>query len=442
MKRFLLYTVPVLASFAALVGAVWGRGQAARADELALVADEYVGLCVDSCARCAEELSGSVDEMRVSLSKLRVTASDSGRILALEDIVRESAEAQAFLSRIPGSQVKAMELTAFLTRAGDYARTLSKKLLSGGGLDEEDIRALDGMLSSCESLNGLLCERIASGSMPCGTEEFDYYDLPEGSGAEDGPSEPEYPTLIYDGPFSEATERLEPRGLTGGEASPEEAAAEARRLFGEGFSYEGRTEGKLPTYDFSDEEGRAYLSLSVRGLHAVRWMSGPSGEKEGVPGEAEYGRLVSAAEELLERLGYDAMRPTCAQYYGGGALISFVREEEGVLIYNDLVKVTVDRETFEPIGLDARNYLFSHTEREIPEPVLTPSEAERRASPELSAESVGLALIPLTPQTEALCYELHGSLGGSDYVVFVNALTGEEEQILIVVSDGNGVSTL
>ena len=437
IKRSLLYTVPVLASFAALTAAVWGRGKAALAEEYERIADEYIGVTVNSCSRCARELSDAVDELNVSLSKLRVIASREGRVLALEDIVRESAEAAILLSRLPGSQVGTMELNAFLTRAGDYARTLSKKLLEGGELEKADIDQLTAMLDGCEKLNGSLCCRIASGEMPLGTEEFDYYG---GEETADEPSEPEYPVLIYDGPFSEATEKLEPAGLTGAEADEKAAAEHAETLFGEGFGYDGRAEGRIATYEFSD--GEASLSLTVKGLHVIRYMRQPKGEAEGLPEAGEDERLRAAAKAFLERLGYTSMAPTYAQYYGGTALYSFVWESGGALVYNDLVKVWIDRETMEPCGLDARNYLFSHKERDIGAPSISAERARESVSEELEVASVRLALIPLTPQTEALCYEFVGTLGGADYVVYVNASDGREEQVFIVISDENGQSTV
>ena len=439
IKRSLLYAVPVLASFAALTAAVWGRGKAALAEEYERIADEYIGVTVNSCSRCARELSDAVDELNVSLSKLRVIASREGRVLALEDIVRESAEAAILLSRLPGSQVGAMELNAFLTRAGDYARTLSKKLLQGGELERTDIDQLAAMLEGCEKLNGSLCGRIASGEMPLGTEEFDYYGADE---AADEPSEPEYPVLIYDGPFSEATEKLEPAGLTGAESDEADAAERVRELFGEGFIYEGRAEGRIATYEFADGAGEASLSLTVKGLHVIRYMKAPKGAAEGLPDPEEDERLRASAKAFLERLGYTGMVPSYAQYYGGAALYSFVWESGGALVYNDLIKVWIDRETAEPCGLDARNYLFSHRERDIGAPAISAELAQESVSKELEIASVRLALIPLSPQTEALCWEFRGTLAGAEYVVYVNAENGREEQVFIVISDENGQSTV
>ena len=142
MKRILMRlwydSVPVLACFAALTAAVWGRAQRNRADGFEQLADEYASICVNACSRCSSELRDAVTDMSFSLDKLRVTASDAGKVLALEDIARSSAAAVGVLTRLPQPQVDVLELESFLARAGDYARTLSGGILAGNDPTEED----------------------------------------------------------------------------------------------------------------------------------------------------------------------------------------------------------------------------------------------------------------------------------------------------------------
>lgn len=433
-KALITYSIPVLASFAALTAAVWGRAQRARAEDYARIADEYVGVCVNSCAQCGQELEETVREMGVSLEKLSVTASREGRVLALEDVVRESAQAQALVSRMPRPQPAAAGLNAFLTRAGDYARTLSRGLLAGEEPNKDDLAQLEAVLEACGRLSEELSRDIAEGALPNGTEDMDYYE-PVEDGEE--PSEPEYPELIYDGPFSEAAEKAEPKWAAGEEASPREALERAEELFGSNAELIGRTEGRLPTYDISC--GGAETALTVRGLKLLWFMRAPSGEVSGVPDEAEYALLMEAAQAMLQRAGYEDMRPSFAQYHDGTALVTFVWVMDGVRVYNDLVKVWIDRETHEPCGLDARNYVYSHCERNFDPPAITAEEAKNSVSQSLSfTAEPRLALIPLSPQTEALCYEFRGRKGDNEYFVYVNAQTGREERIFKILKDENG----
>ena len=53
-------------------------------------------------------------------------------------------------------------------------------------------------------------------------------------------------------------------------------------------------------------------------------------------------------------------------------------------------------------------------------------------------ESRKLALIPITSICEKLCYEFKGTYAGESYIVYVNALTGEEEQIFKIINTEDG----
>ncbi|MBO4384425.1 MAG: germination protein YpeB [Clostridia bacterium] len=438
--KILAWTVPALLCVALAAAVVWGAAQKARADEMSALSEEYVALYVNSCARCAQELADSVDAMSVSLEKLKATGSTAGRVFALEDIVRESAEAEKLISRIPQSQVESMELAAFLTRIGDWARSLSRRLLMGEAIGEKDTAQLDSLIASVSLVAERFSSMAAEGGFPSGTEEYDYYDVSDKNEEGGEPSEPEYPTLLYDGPFSEAVERAEPLGVTGEEGSEDEAKRKAEEIVGAPVSFDGRTEGTIPTYDFSAEG--ADISITVRGLNVLYFMKTPSTDISGIPDEAEYEGFVAAGEAFLRKLGYDSMAPSYAEFTDGTALISYVWKRGEVFVYNDLVKVRIDRATGEPVGLDARNYLFSHRERTFPEPTLSEDEARSAVSENLVIESSGLALIPVTPMTEALCYEFRGRCGSREFVVYVNAVTGREERVFMVIEDENGKSAV
>ena len=49
-----------------------------------------------------------------------------------------------------------------------------------------------------------------------------------------------------------------------------------------------------------------------------------------------------------------------------------------------------------------------------------------------------LALIPRTAVTEVLCYEFKGTYGGASFIVYINAVTGSEEQIFEIVNSDEG----
>ena len=128
------------------------------------------------------------------------------------------------------------------------------------------------------------------------------------------------------------------------------------------------------------------------------------------------------------------------QKYDGGVLYNFVNTEDDITIYPDLIKVRVALDNGEIVGFDASTYYLNHHERNIDKPQLTMEEARKNVKTDFEITSSRLALIP-KGKNEILCYEFRGEYRGSDYLVYINAINGNEEQILQIVQDDNGTLT-
>ena len=53
-----------------------------------------------------------------------------------------------------------------------------------------------------------------------------------------------------------------------------------------------------------------------------------------------------------------------------------------------------------------------------------------------------MAIIPTEWQTEILCYEFKGKVNDKEFLLYINAENGREEDILIITDTGNGVLTM
>ncbi len=393
-------------------------------------------------AKGAGELADMVYDMEISLAKLIVSGSQSRKILALQEISDFAGSAAGILAQLPTSYGEAHSLNRFLVQTGDFAHMLTQSLLKGKEISQEDVEQLKSLHEACVELAERLKASAESGDIP--TESLDF----DGFYSEDVQTDeelPDYPTLIYDGPFSDSTEKAEPQGLTGEDISEQEALEIAGRITGVELTSYGLTEGKIPCYDFggATEDGREVdISITRQGGMLLWYMCSAVESIQEKPSAEEYEKCLEAGEKWLAEQSFESMTPTYEQYYDGALLISFAYDADGVTVYNDLVKVWVDRTTLNVIGADARNYIFSHTERWIPEPLLTEEEAEALVSELLTIETRRLAMIPLTPQTEVLCYEFTATYDDTTYVVYINAVNGDEEQIFIIIDDENGRSAV
>ena len=68
--------------------------------------------------------------------------------------------------------------------------------------------------------------------------------------------------------------------------------------------------------------------------------------------------------------------------------------------------------------------------------------AKKTLNKNLNIKSENLAIIPTEYKTEILCYEFKGTVENREFIVYINAKTGEEEDILVIYNTPNGVLTM
>jgi len=159
--------------------------------------------------------------------------------------------------------------------------------------------------------------------------------------------------------------------------------------------------------------------------------------------EADYKRALAKAESFLKEKHYTNMRSSYGYISNGVAEFNFSYVSDGVVCYSDLIKVSVALDDGRVCGFEAQGYLSSHCVRELPQPAVSAEEAAAAVSPELSVEEVRLALIPSAGRYEKLCHEfLCSAEDEQKYIIYVNAESGEQEKILILLEDESGTLTL
>ena len=123
--------------------------------------------------------------------------------------------------------------------------------------------------------------------------------------------------------------------------------------------------------------------------------------------------------------------------------VNFAYNDLDVCCYTDLIKVSVAMDDGEILGFDAKGFLVNHYDRDIPEADISQSRAKESVSPRLEIVSGRLALIPTDGLEEKLCYEFRcRAENGRNVLVYINAQTAEEEQILILVESKSGTLTV
>ena len=134
-----------------------------------------------------------------------------------------------------------------------------------------------------------------------------------------------------------------------------------------------------------------------------------------------------------------------ATYYikeEGVMTINYAYSQNDVIMYPDLIKLKVALDNGEILGIETEGYLNSHTERKLKDPKISKEEAKKKLNKDLEIKAEGLAVIPTEYKTEILCWEFKGAVGGTEFLVYINAENGKEEDILTIVNTPNGTLTM
>ena len=135
------------------------------------------------------------------------------------------------------------------------------------------------------------------------------------------------------------------------------------------------------------------------------------------------------AEEFLEKLGYDDMEAVRIRANGTVSDFTFVYEDDDVVYYPDEIRVKVCRTRGIVSGFDATKYLQNHKDRDEVNVKISLAEAYQKLYDKLSVESSRLTVVK-TIRGERPAYEFLCSYEGENYLVFLDALNGEEISIV------------
>ena len=401
-----------------------------------------------------------VENVQTNLSKAMVANSNEQNVLLLSQIMNEAYFAQDKLAQLPVPQADIAKTQKFLNQAADYSYYLIQKHLDGQPLTNEQRGQLANLQENSAAFNKELTElqsqlakdnfvigslsRRQTARVKQGNENIFQTTL-----VNIDKNMAKVPRLIYDGPFADEILNRKPVGLTGGNVSRERAMNIARDFFGANKvkKIEAFEEGEhideivIPSYNFSIQptngtDVAAYIGVSKKGGHVIWMRNSRSIGKEKLTIEQAQRKAI----EFLEAKGFKNMEPNYYQKYDGGVLFNFVLTEDNVTIYPDLVKVKVALDNGEIVGFDAAQYYSFHQDRNIKEPTLSLEEARNRLREDFEVNSQRLAIIPKGKE-EILCYEFKGRYLNGEFIIYVNAENGKEEDVLQLVIDENGTLT-
>ena len=401
------------------------------------------------------ELTTAAGELDAALEKVTYATTPALFASLCAQAYAKALAAQSALGELPYGNVELEQTAAFFAKAGDYAMAMARGAGAEGVCTDESRETLRGLAAAAGELSATLQalqlqldggalhpEDVAAVEARLAAAAEDGGQITSGSAFQTVEADfPQVPTLIYDGPFSEHLSGRTPQMLEGLPQVTEEEARRAAAAFAglraEVFTRTSDGAGELPAWGFSAlaDGGELYVEITKQGGQVLQMLSSrPVGEaalsrKEG----------VEQAAAFLEEHGYRDMAPSYFLEGDGILTVHFAPVLDGVYCYPDLVKVGVALDNGDVVSFEAHGYLMNHGAREPAAPAVSADEAAERVDSSLTVLSRQLALIPTGGEYEVLCHEFKcQNADGGHVLVYVNAATGQQERILLLLEDENG----
>ena len=403
------------------------------------------------------ELVGYVQNVEAYLAKSIISSTPEKSVDTLTNLWREANLAQSYLSRLPIESQELENTAKFLNQVSDYSYSLSRKNINNEQLNDEDfknLKDLHGYSIELENTLNQLSSDLNDGRLSWGeltekgtvafAQQVDNISKESFSNLEENFHE--YTGLIYDGAFSEHLTGIEKKGLTGEDINENEAKEKIEEFIGRENIKETNNLGlsenaTIPLYDFSvntNDEKNINISISKKGGYVVAMNVNRDINAEAISEEEANQR----GKDFLNSKGFENMKETYYLKQEGIVTVNYAHVQDNVVIYPDLIKLKIALDNGEIMGIETTGYLNNHENRDISNIKITKEKAKEKLNKNLEIQSEGLAIIPTNWKTEILCYEFKGKIDNREFLVYINANNGKEEDILIITNTPNGTLTM
>lgn len=390
------------------------------------------------------ELVDNVNNIDTKISKLLASDEETYQAKMLSEISQSAKEMQNNIVSLPLSNDTIFQTVRFVNQMSGYTQILEEKISKGENISEKDmetLRELHDVLTEMKQYLNQLSKKVMTG-----------YSILEASSIIDGQfdsfsldiahvksTDTDYPTMIYDGPFSDSVVNKKIVGLSGKLVSKEEAYQKVDSIFKNiaNLKYQGKTNGKFETYNYdllTSDNQTIYVQVTQQGGHILT----VSGNVESTAKNISMENAEKIALDFVKQNGIENAKVVWSEELNSQVYFNIAPEQNKVILYPDLVKVKVDLENADVIGYDAMTYWTNHKQRNLSSDIVSANEAKTKVSETFDIKEERLVLAPLDYNREVLCWEFKAERNGAIYYIYINAETNIEENILKVVNTEDG----
>lgn len=419
----------------------------------AKVSADYKNRLHAQYSRALNDLVEEVSNIETSLSKGAVVTDPKTFVRLSNEIYAKAASASAGIGQLPLSDTTVDNTAKFLSQVGDFTASLSLRYMDTKEIKSEERNTMVELARYAVVLRDSLYdvqEKIYSGAYQYENPSHFGGGVSMASGMEKTEEQfRDYPSLLYDGPFSDHVQTKESPMLQNlPEISMEEAMEKvenfvATERMGE-IQYDGICGGHVPTYMFSvqpdenDKDRTVTLEITQKGGMLLNMLD----NRFPMEPKIEIEDAKNRARAYLEKLGILNMTDSYHEQNAGIITINFAYTDGDIICYPDLVKVKIFMDTGEVAGLEASGYIMNHTDRTFPTTRFSEEQAYGNLSSVVSVENSRFCVIPTNSGGEIFCREFKCTVDDKTFLIYQNAETGREEDVLMLLYTEGGMLTI
>ena len=438
--RLLSFAVAVIAALS-----VWGTTQTLQNSKMKREISVSQQRTITSLADYVDSLANDLRKMQyVNTSTMASTLSMS--------LCKASAGAKNCLSSLSSGDVQLTNINKFLTQSSDYVQSITKRVSNGETLTEQDHRQIAQLYDYAVKLSdqiSYLEEVMFAGGVHFNdvtstlsklSDEGDLSVSYSSAVSDAEKSFSDYPTLIYDGPFADNVFEKNSEML---KFEKEISESEAKKKAAE---YSGVKADNLIRQEDENSTIKAYVfycdgmtvAVTKNGGYLLYMLSDTFAGEEKLNADD----AIQKARQYLEKIGFSSIKDSYYSINDGICTVNFAYTLGDVICYADLIKVGVALDTGKIVSADTEGYLMNHKQRSVSNNILTRSEAQKSVSANLTVEKNHMAIIPMSDGKEVYTYEfLCNDKDGNDVLVYIDAQTGKEADIKLLLYSDGGILT-
>lgn len=413
------------------------------------------------------QLIDNLESIDNNLGKSSVAGTKEQNSLLFQDIFRNASSANDKVSSLPVPVELSQGVTKFLSQVGDYCYTLAKKTdnessaSNNNMVSQDDSSTIDRLATQSRQLknqlNGILAN-MNQGKVSWGEIRQKITSFVTGGNKADISAKftsvqkqvAQYPSLIYDGPFSDNVLEIQPRVNSLPQVSEQQAKDYVINVLGkeniQSVELRQSTDNsKIPVFSFNvkmknrNNSENIICDVSKAGGKIVYLLDN---KILGAPKLSD-DKVMDSASAFLNKLGYSSMQPSYSQKYEDNTVINYVFMKDNVVVYPDQIKIKVALNDGSIIGIEAEKYLTAHDDNRKPAaPKVTLDKARKSVGSKLHVYSTRLAVVPTENNKEVLCYEFAGKYKDEEFIVYINAADGSSQNILKILNTPYGKLTI